>query len=453
MFLRSRHIIIIILLLFLSGISHAQYGGGGSGGGGGGTTPSVTTALTTGQFEVYAVNKCATGEALDLTVTQDDNLEVTVLFPPGNYSPIDVSVVGTSLQLTDEISDEGVLQFDFPLNSIPSGTYELTVNGFVFFELTIREPDDSPYRVIYTNLLDGEAQLANTGIDGAGQALIEDNDMLNRMVVSTSDGEKYAYIADPVRRIERDGDINFGDCAENADTASADDGPSGIATFVERLDGTGTLLVMSDDDGSNVLVLRSDAEFSDPVWMPDDAHVVYVAKRNGITDLYMIDVETRVQTRITDNDDIELSPTVSPDGIDLVYTVDNEGVFELWTIAIEDGTPEPLFEDEFNNAFPAYSPDGNTIAFASDRGGDDNAGIYLYDVATGEISLLVDGDVDEIQPAWSPDGDLIIYSAYNTDNGTFDLYVIPLDESYEPINITDDPAWDDVRPQIIRLEE
>ena len=438
-----------MIFLFLSGVSHAQYGG---------TTVVVNVPLGNGQYEVHAVNECSTGEALDLIVTRNDNLEIIVLLPPGNYSPVNVSVVGTSLQLITDVSSEGELQFDFPLNSIPAGTYELTVNGFVFFELTIEEPVDSPYRVIFTNLFDGEAQLVNAGIDGAGQVLLEDNDMLNRMVEASSDGAIYAYIADPLPGVGggvtiEDDTLNYGDCVDataNTDGTGSGGGQSGFGTLGERLDGAGNLLVMRPEDGSNPIVLRSDGEFSDPTWLPDDSQIVYVAKRNGITDLYAIDIVTREETRLTDNDDIELSPSISPDGTRLVYAVDNEGVFELWILRIDNGSPELLLADDFNNSFPAYSPDGSTIAFTSDRNGL-AAGIYLYDIATGEIAMLVDTVVDEIQPAWSPDSDLIIYSAYNPDNGTFDLYVIPLDGSYEAINITDDPAWDDVRPQIIRL--
>ncbi len=441
------------MFLFISGVkSHAQYGG---------NTVIVDAPMSSGQYDVYAVNECSTGEALNLIVTRDENLEITVLLPPDDYLPVDVSVVGTSLQLLTTVSPDGELQFDFPVNSIPPGTYELTVNGFVFFELTIEEPVDSPYRVIFTNLFDGEAHIANSGIDGAEQVLLEDNDMLNRMVEASSDGEIYAYIADPLPQVAGgvaivDDTVRYGDCVEAADIADGADsegGQWGFGSLGKRLDGTGSLLVMRYDDGSAPIVLRNDGEFSDPTWLPDDSQIVYVAKRNGITDLYMIDIETREETRIThteDEDIIELSPSVSPDGTQLVYAVDNDGVFELWTVEIEDGTPELLLADEFNNSFPAYSPDGKTIAFSSDRDGM-GAGVYLYDIASGEIEMLVDTDVDEIQPAWSPDSDLIIYSAYNTDNGTFDLYVIPLDESYEPINITDDPAWDDVRPQIIRL--
>ena len=56
---------------------------------------------------------------------------------------------------------------------------------------------------------------------------------------------------------------------------------------------------------------------------------------------------------------------------------------------------------------PVWNPAGTQIAFESDKSG--NWDIYLYELSTGEVSLLIESSGMDRYPAWSPDGDKIVF--------------------------------------------
>ncbi|MGJ3240875.1 MAG: TolB family protein [Anaerolineae bacterium] len=451
-----RRLAVFISMLIFAVPLHAQYT----------TEPTIDEALDSGEFEVFSESACVVGDALNVVADRDDMLQVTLAVPPGDYAPVRINIVGTSLELVSDVSSEGQVQLDFPTSNFPIGTYYLTVNGFIFFEVTIADTDPQPYRLLYAELYPDEV-LTTPDEDDVSRVSLWDNPMLNRMVHASPNGEELAYIADPISRqlplLGGEAPV-YGDCVseytpfEAPNTLLIDDNTIDLTGFSLRMDGDGTLLVMSDDTGFNEDVLLSDGEFSDPLWMPDGERIIYVVQRLGDVDLYWIDTNTREERPITQDDAIERYPTIAPDGEQVVYVVEGDETLELWTVALTDDaddelpTPEPLLVDMHNNSYPSYSPDGTTIAFTSDRGAG-GAGIYLYDLTDGTITRLIDTEQDEIQPAWSPDGTLIFYSAYNPDNDSLDLYVLPLDGSFEPINITDDGTYHYVVSQLVATDE
>ena len=114
----------------------------------------------------------------------------------------------------------------------------------------------------------------------------------------------------------------------------------------------------------------------------------------------------------------------------VVYTSERDGNFDLYVRDLTTGEETRLTENPGVDVAPAPSPDGNWIAFASDRDGDFD--IYVVDVAGQTTSRkVVQNSVDDFTPAWTPDSQSIVYASDAQRDGATDLYQIPL-EGGEP---------------------
>jgi TolB protein len=107
--------------------------------------------------------------------------------------------------------------------------------------------------------------------------------------------------------------------------------------------------------GSSPARLTTDASDTAPAWSPDGSQVAFVSARSGNWELYLVEVATGVETRLTDHPAVDLSPTWSPDGKSLAFLSDREGAWAVYileigsgqvqkVIATGDAYPDPLSE-------------------------------------------------------------------------------------------------------------
>ncbi len=111
------------------------------------------------------------------------------------------------------------------------------------------------------------------------------------------------------------------------------------------------------------------------------------------------------------------APFVSPDGKWVAYALNepsykaDEAVSDLWIVP-GDGSAPPrrLTNTKGGEADPVWSPDSRRIAFSARREGDDQAQIYIIDVAGGGEARRVTASATAAErPQWRPDGQAILY--------------------------------------------
>lgn len=146
----------------------------------------------------------------------------------------------------------------------------------------------------------------------------------------------------------------------------------------------------------------------------------------------------------------------SPDGREVVYATNTSGQFNVWKQSVEGGWPWQLtaFEDQTVRSV-AWSPKGDRLIFTADQHGDEFHQIYSLDLPGGWPVKLT--DKPKVQHhfgsgGFSPDGSAIIY-ACNERNPTdmdalfWDLAsgdVRPLaqgDANYFPVNFSPDGRY------------
>jgi len=236
----------------------------------------------------------------------------------------------------------------------------------------------------------------------------------------------------------------------------------------------------------------ADLDAFHPRWSPDGQHLVIVKGHGGARqeeDIYTISLDGSGERRLTyeladrEND---FDPDWSPDGTRIAYVRGQNGRGNLRLFNIGDGSSRQLTQGG-NDASPAWSPNGRLIAFVRGQGKD--AELYLMNAdGSGQPQRLTTNEVEDAEPAWSPNGQRLAFKRtgdifiMNTDgsgmrvltpnspaydahpswspngkqisffsdrDGNNDIYVLDVDQSGPPRNITDgfentcnnNPAW------------
>ena len=110
--------------------------------------------------------------------------------------------------------------------------------------------------------------------------------------------------------------------------------------------------------GFNPARLTSDASDDAPAWSPDGTQIAFSSARSGNWEIFVIDIATGQETRLTDHPSMDLAPVWSPDGRELAFLSDRDGawavqILDLRTkqvrqvIATGEAYPDPLTERLF----------------------------------------------------------------------------------------------------------
>ena len=73
------------------------------------------------------------------------------------------------------------------------------------------------------------------------------------------------------------------------------------------------------------------------------------------------------------------------------------------------------------------NPNNSSIAFTMDKGGTENAQIYLLDADNGESKLLTDGISRNGGPLWSNGGDMIAFQSTKRNGRSNDIWLMSVD--------------------------
>jgi Tol biopolymer transport system component len=112
-------------------------------------------------------------------------------------------------------------------------------------------------------------------------------------------------------------------------------------------------------------------------------------------------------------------PALSPDGGTLAYESVTGKTLELYMRDLHTGAERRLTENEVEDWSPSWSPEGDRIAFTSQR--DKNVDIYVLDVETRETSRITTHEADDINPTWGVDGRIYFNS---NRSGLWEIYAI-----------------------------
>ena len=178
-----------------------------------------------------------------------------------------------------------------------------------------------------------------------------------------------------------------------------------------------------------------------PVWSADGSSVIFGSIHGGETNLYLKSASGAgdQQLLLKSTGGEQYATSSSRDGRFLLYTVENpQTKSDLWVLPLEgDRKPAPFLRTEFNETSGQFSPNGRWIAYTSDESGRDE--IYIREFSSG--SAQGSGDAagrwliskgGGTGPRWRGDGKELFYVASDGKLMSVDISPKPVFEAGAP---------------------
>lgn len=198
-----------------------------------------------------------------------------------------------------------------------------------------------------------------------------------------------------------------------------------------------------------------------------EGRILFVSERNEQPDLYILDLTTGNETRMTRTNGAEGSPSVSPDGERVVYLYDPDGDLtddstvqvEVYLARVDGSEIRALTSNLSQELSPIWTPDGDAVFFVQMLNGVSRYRIIRYDLETQDETVLYEDNGYATHLSISPDGQQIVYAVQRTTN-TNSMEIFRLDMDSEQTtqltrNDTPDwsPRWDSSGERILYLKQ
>ena len=240
-------------------------------------------------------------------------------------------------------------------------------------------------KIVFTSFKDFTNQIYIMNADGTNQTPLTDKSLGQNYSPSWSpDGSKIAFISE--RKSENGHIFIMNSDGSNQKKISksisweyspswSPDGTK-IAFISTQADKYKSLNIM-DIDGSNILKISNNlSNDSSPSWSPDGSKIAFTSTKPEINnpniqqrDIYIVDISTLKQNKISDYYSRDTSISWSPDGNKLIFTSTDLDKKEMLLLSInKDGTDKKQIFNGYPYIwaeFAIYSPDGKNIVFSN----------------------------------------------------------------------------------------
>src|SRR5690606_974357 len=122
---------------------------------------------------------------------------------------------------------------------------------------------------------------------------------------------------------------------------------------------------------------------------------------SALGDLWLVE-RRGAPRRLTDDEWVDVEPSVSPDGDFAVFASDRGGNMDLWKVSLPGGLLTQLTQTPARDRAPAVSPDGRPIAFLETDGIDPRgpSRLRVLPAAGGSARTVASGLVDAVRVVW-----------------------------------------------------
>lgn len=191
-------------------------------------------------------------------------------------------------------------------------------------------------------------------------------------------------------------------------------GPSVSSIHVARADGSGERPLLQSS------ALDYNATFS-----ADGRWIAFTSERDGSADLYRVQVDGTSLERLTSHEAYDDQAAWSPDGKTVAFVSSRDsGTTDIWTVDVATKIARRVSASAGGDFRPNWSPDGEWIAFSSDRGTRierdapewehlQRTSVYSVRPDGRDLRRLTTGERFAGSPQWSSDGKRLVFYEMN----------------------------------------
>lgn len=198
----------------------------------------------------------------------------------------------------------------------------------------------------------------------------------------------------------------------------------------------------SGSQAATVLLHEEGVENAYPRLSADGTRILYQSDRTGTWQLYIMDIATEEQSRITTDTFNNNFVDWSTDNQWVSFVSDRDGNEEIYRMKEDGSGLERLTNDPARDIHPYFSPDGKYLLFNSTRG-NGSLDVYRLTLADGSIERVTDSPMEETCARYSPDMSCMVFLQNDAQND--DITVMDL-ASGAPSDLTRTPSITDGWP-------
>jgi serine/threonine protein kinase len=210
-----------------------------------------------------------------------------------------------------------------------------------------------------------------------------------------------------------------------------------------RLEVTGSPAAVSEH------ILVNAAEQSGALSAALGGPVVYrTGNAGGQTQLVWLDRSGKVLDTVGGSELTDITThALSRDGRRVAFARRVGGTTDIWLVDMDRLVPSRLTYDPGNDSFPVWSSDDSRVAWGSTRNGKVDIFVKPSD-GTGREALLFGGHRGQGVSDWSPDGRFVLYHAVTRPTGNNqDIWAAPIADSGKPFPVVESEMSDEINGQ------
>ncbi len=180
-------------------------------------------------------------------------------------------------------------------------------------------------------------------------------------------------------------------------------------TYTEVVGGVFHVFALKLEQGVPIQLTHGNEHNGSPVWHPDGKRIIYSAKRNGIDQIAVVTLESRVSQLLTASPESLSFIDITRDGRRILYSTSGQSA-DLFRYDLASKTETRLTASQRQLELnPNVAPDGRSVIYQQKLAGQDPWASSLWRQATQGDAAPVQLADKVVDARWSPRGDRIAF--------------------------------------------